>query len=879
MLKTLAAVLLMGAACCVPADTVPAPTVEVSSQPGQWRSKFGTHGLVEVDLDGRQVQGVRMPFDLARPPNYDWLRYVVANGIDVRPYKFLCLSVKGDKSGARLQPMLIRQVARADSAVHGEAVANASQRPICLDFGGRRRLSVPLSAFANLAQVAERVHQINFSLSRTEAPGPAGEVVAAQIRLSVLPEGIVVPEEVAFPPADIAIADEEEFFAQLDLACPGLERVAAAVRGRDWDGAKAAWADHLASRSQPCWVWSRRQRGEIADVFERRFGGLGKSSGGADAVLRREFNWLGVARTLEKDIEWLQGPTEWTHVLSRHGYWQTLGHAYWATGDPKYAEDWVSMLTDWISDNPVPRLLTNSRGQRGTVWRTLEAGIRGDCWFDVMELFMDAPQFGAEAKYLITRSLVEHARHLHRYETEFRYGNWQVVECTGLAAIGIMLPEFREAAGWRERAFGMLVEHMEKDVYPDGAHNELTPGYHGWVMERFLKTSLLLKANGYEVPGLLERHERMFEFLMHLAQPDRRFPPLGDAGGGGSVVANMGLGALLYARSDMRFLGPDGIQPSWVWLFGPQVEDSYAEISAQTPAFTSHMMPHAKYCMMRTGWEASDRSLLFDCAPWGGGHSHQDRLQVVLYAGRDLLLDPGIYSYDQPLSNSYFRKTQAHNVLVIDGEEQLQADPEVLAWATTDGADLASGRIAAGGLAHQRTVLFVKPDYWVVVDHVSGVGRHELTRLFHLPRVALATHARTVHTQYGTGENVWLHTPDADLEMRSGWLPVGGAKAEDAPVAAFANHTDLPATLCTLLVPLGPDESAPSVEMLSAGSEVLARLKVAWPDGQVELIAVAPEPTEIRVGGHSGFGRSLCVRTGPRAEAVLLVDGTRVSAD
>ena len=152
------------------------------------------------------------------------------------------------------------------------------------------------------------------------------------------------------------------------------------------------------------------------------------------------------------------------------------------------------MLRDWIADNPVPRVLTNSRGKNGTVWRTLETGIRTDLWFDVMEMFMEAPAFDAQAKYEMTRSLVEQARHLHRYTVAFRHGNWQVVECTGLACAGIMLPEFRESAGWRERAFSYLAQHMERDVYPDGAHYELTPGYHGWVMERFLKASLLASA-------------------------------------------------------------------------------------------------------------------------------------------------------------------------------------------------------------------------------------------------------------------------------------------------------------------------------------------------------------------------------------------------
>ncbi|MCD6352295.1 MAG: hypothetical protein J7M26_09270, partial [Armatimonadetes bacterium] len=193
-------------------------------------------------------------------------------------------------------------------------------------------------------------------------------------------------------------------------------------------------------RKTPRWTWCLADRDRIIELYDQRFGGLKRYVPAADRVLAREFDFLGVHKKLDHDIQWLQGPWEWTHVLSRFGYWKTLGYAYWATGDSKYAADFVYMLEDWIADNPVPRILTNSRGKHGTVWRTLETGIRAELWFDVMQLFMDAPEFDAEAKYLMTRSLVEHARHLYRYEVAFRYGNWQVVECTGLGAVGIMLP-------------------------------------------------------------------------------------------------------------------------------------------------------------------------------------------------------------------------------------------------------------------------------------------------------------------------------------------------------------------------------------------------------------------------------------------------------
>jgi len=858
-------------------DPAPLVVCDFDTVNQRWRSKFSKHEVVEVERDGVKTRAVSLAHDLSQAPNYDWLRAMVPGGVDVRPYKYLNVQVWSDDNGARLTAMMIQVRPDGEGGANREHVAAASNHPIALDFEGWRHVSIPLAVFTGLDEIAERVEQFNVAMPRPAGEAGPGTLTMDDLTLSTEPLGDVVPERVPYPPADIAIQDEAEFFGLLDLDLPALAEVRAAVAEADWPAAKQAWARHLETRETPVWTWSRRDKDAIAAIYEEKFGGLERNVRSANTVLERDFNWLGVRKQLDHDIEWLQGPVEWTHVLSRHGYWKTLGYAYWATGEELYAEDWVYMLKDWIADNPVPRILTNSRGKRGTVWRTLETGIRGDVWFDVMELFMDAPAFDAEAKYLITRSLVEHARHLHRYTVAFRYGNWQVVECTGLAAIGIMLPEFKEAASWRERAFDYLVKHMERDVYPDGAHHELTPGYHGWVMERFLKASLIANINGYDVPGLMDRHEKMFEFLMYVSKPDRCYPPLGDAGSGGSVEANMGLGALLYNRPDMRYLGAGRIQPNWVWLFGPEVEKRYADIEATEPDFLSSMLPSAQYCMMRTGWKKGDRALLFDCAPWGGGHSHQDRLQVILYSGRKLVIDPGMYSYDQPLSRTYLRKTEAHNVLQIDGNPQITSDPEVIAWATNTDIDFAAGRIKDDTFAHERSVLFVKPDYAVVVDRVTGPGEHELTRLFHFPLVDVRSDTNSAWTRFEDGDNARVISPGAGrLEMRKGWVPTGGASAEEAPVAAFIDQGPLPLTLITVLVPYADESEIPNVEQLSTAQDAVARVRLTYPNGQTDEIAIAPEPTDLTLGEQSGHGRALCIRQGPRANAISVIDGDNV---
>jgi hypothetical protein len=327
----------------------------------------------------------------------------------------------------------------------------------------------------------------------------------------------------------------------------------------------------------------------------------------------------------------------------------------------------------------------------------------------------------------------------------------------------------------------------------------------------------------------------------------------------------------------MRYLGVDECPESWLWLFGPTVFEKYAKLEQRPPAFTSALLPDAKYAVMRTGWDKDARFLLFDCAPWGGGHSHQDRLQVIVCAGRELLVDPGIYSYDQPLSSEYLRKSVAHNVLLVDEKEQPTSDPELLAWQTDPQADFASGQIEAKGLRHERSVLFVKPHYWVVVDHVFGKGEHDLTRLFHFPLdAAVQAAGNQVQTGFKSGANIRVQPmEDARLEMREGWIPATDSSAERAPVAALVARRTLPALFCTVLVPFDKEADLPKVESLASADALTKHIKVTFSNGQEDEIAVSPMPTALRIGSTEAKAVALCVRRGPMSNDVITVNGER----
>ncbi len=673
-------------------------------------------------------------------------------------------------------------------------------------------------------------------------------------------------------PARFGIAKDAEFFGALDLQRPALAAVKAAADAKDWAAARSAWAAYLTGRTAPCWTWTHFDRVPIKRVLDAQYGGLSGSIPAADKVLAREFALMGKPRTVEHDPSWRYGANELTDNLSRFYYFEDLGKAYWATGEAKYAADFALLLNSWIAKNPVTEEIKTSWKEPGTVWWTLQVGIRVPSWLDVMQYFMDAPEFDADAKYQLTRSFVEHARRLYAHQSEFHQGNWQVQECTSLASLGIMFPEFKEAAGWRDRGFQYLVEHMHKDVYPDGGQYELTPGYHAAVMMNYVHILYLCRLNGYTVPGLFDRHEKMFDWLMQISKPDRVYPNVGDVKGHGSAAGSLGIGALLYNRPDMRFLGVDKVPVDWIWQFGPEVIERYAKLPSKPAAPSSYLLPISKFAMMRTGWQPEDKYLLFKCAPWGGGHCHQDRLEVVAYAGRELLIDPGVCSYDLDLSASYFRRSEAHSVLMVDGRQQPQSDPKVLAWHTSKDADFAAGEIEADGLRHRRSVLFLRPDYWVVVDHVYDTGTHEVTRQFHFPIGPVVVEGPVMRSAFADGKNLAVHdVSGARLEQREGLFPTTPIQIDRTPVAAFVSTVTLPAVFCAVLLPFHDAKALPTVENIGGAGDLLTRLRVAFPSGQTDEIVIAPDATGLTLGATHATARAICVRTGPEAHSVSVI--------
>ncbi|MDH7569892.1 MAG: heparinase II/III family protein, partial [Armatimonadota bacterium] len=487
-----------------------------------------------------------------------WVRRIYPQPIDASTTRALVFRLRGDPRGVALTPHLLRLEQDARANVREVAFPGPT---IDAGFEGWRQFQVPLDAFVDLgAADRRRLHVVNFSLTRRESP--QAEVLLADIRLTDQPEGTIIGGAVP------RVEDEAALYALLAPPSPDGGEIARLAAAGRVDEARSRFVAYLEARARPRYFVDWRTRAELMRALREHYPGTIEGHvRAANQALARDFTFEGDRRQVGRPVQWLQGPVEWTHILSRFGYWRSLGVAWAATGDEKYAREFVELLRDWVAHNPLPPRVTNSTGTRGNTWRTLEAGIRCEEWIRALFWFWDADSFTPEDKALLIRSLVEHARYLHAHElaTGFQYGNWQVVECAGPAMVALLFPELREATQWRETAYRLLGEHLERDVHPDGAHHELTPGYHNWVAERLASVWLLAQKNDVPGPALpgnagaeafRAKLARMWEFNLAIIMPDGAMPAVGDAGRG-SLRSQLALGALLFQRPDFRSQGAE----------------------------------------------------------------------------------------------------------------------------------------------------------------------------------------------------------------------------------------------------------------------------------------------------------------------------------
>lgn len=544
--------------------------------------------------------------------------------------------------------------------------------------------------------------------------------------------------------------------------------------------------------------------------------------------------------------------------LNRHQWLLDLGKAYQFTRNERYAVSFARLLNEWLNENP---------HGIGINWaNSLEISIRLISWCWAVCLFRGSSALSGPLFNRILVSIRQHASHIERYLSTHSPNTHLTGEALGLFYAGTLFQELPEAKTWRRKGEAILEREASRQIHPDGVYFEQSTCYQYYTLEFYLHYIVLSLRNGFDVPQVvLERCEKMLEFLSAIRFPDGDVPQIGDADGGwlAPLVARdredfrglFSTGAILFSRSDLA-RAAEGVAPESYWLLGVEAETRFNAISnSPPPGRDQRYFRDGGYVVVRSGYDQTAHQLLMDVGNLGcnrsGGHGHADALSIQCAAfGETYLTDPGTFCYTPHQSwRSHFRGTSAHNTVVVDGKDQYEP-AGAFAWLDTakcarlihreataeyDLIEASHNAYERLGVTVRRRVMFFARRYWVVIDDVEGSGQHSVGVNFQFaPLDVELENPDWVRAHGKRGFCLLLRTFSAckgdmtlrrgDSDPKRGWLsPNYGARTQ-SPHACFHSVTSLPARFVTVLYPCASSKSPPPV--LFSQTEDVTRLEI-----------------------------------------------------
>lgn len=576
-------------------------------------------------------------------------------------------------------------------------------------------------------------------------------------------------------------------------------------------------------------------------------------------------------------IDWDANPLgalEWCHFLHRQHFLRGLVLGLVNTGDARYVRALDRIISSWIGSNTVP---AGSNGGAGPSWETLSAAWRFREWLWVIGIAWPFESFRRETKIDMLCSIWEHARSLMDHTGH--PNNWIIVESAALALAGLYFPEFTEADRWVQTGFERLRNEFGRQFFPDGAHFEISPLYHSICVHALLEVKRAAVIKGIDAPPEFDSPlEKCFEYLMHLCRPDFTWPSLNDSGGvAGNYTGLMLLASDVFHRPDFRWIGSRGA-------------------TGTPPAKASVFFQDAGIASMRSGYSEEANFLVFRAGPPGAFHEHGDSLSLdVTGLGFPRLVDPGITSYAPGPMTDYYRSYAAHNVILIDGHgpdrsgmafhNTIRPPGEDFHWLCQDDLEVATG-ICRGPWRHTtsgesflgRTVAFVRREYWVIRDVITGDGSHEITACWQffpgLVDVDIKTHAAVCVDARGPGfqlvplagrQDVHMEILTGSLCPPRGWVSMNGTDLQ-ATACRYSVRAVLPMTMIWVLVPFsGRSQSGITVQRTD-GERGDIVVEIALQDGSRDILTF---PYPLAVGAEitaKGMQEGVNLSGGVRAD-------------
>jgi hypothetical protein len=298
---------------------------------------------------------------------------------------------------------------------------------------------------------------------------------------------------------------------------------------------------------------------------------------------------------------------------------------------------------------------------------------------ELAEAYWDlCPALSAEDRATIAEKLlIPAAKFIHaQTRTIHNIHSWHNA-AVGLVGFAVGDKELVKAA--IEGPAGLNAQ-IEKGIKDDGFWYEGSTGYHFYTIHSMEPLILAARAQGHPIADL-ERFLRMYEAPLAMAFDDGQFPGNNDGWSGSNLYSQpqyYEVAAAVEARPEFMGMLARAYKgrprnSADALLYGPD-----AILAAGVVKPQSNLLKESGIAILRK--DKVNAYLKF--GPYGGGHDHNDRLNLILYRDGEVIVpDLGTSGYGIPLNTQWFRSAAAHNLLIVDGKKQANCGGELGGFA------------------------------------------------------------------------------------------------------------------------------------------------------------------------------------------------------
>lgn len=533
-------------------------------------------------------------------------------------------------------------------------------------------------------------------------------------------------------------------------------------------------------------------------------------------------------------IDWTIWPTreqEQRYQLHRHQWMVPQAKTYYASGDERYALNWIEVYGDWIRKNPRPEQGTNVTNHAS--WRPLDVAARLIDQCALLEYYQHSESVTVEWLAEVLLRLDEHANHIvNNYSDD---SNHRITQAQAVTFAGMLFPELKNSAEWKNSGTSVLNEDVNRQYFPDGWLRDGDLHYHISGIEDFRLALKVAQLNGEQSrfpAAYVESMRNMTDVVMNMIYPDYTVPNMAD-----TRRETWTRNVLMRNLNNYYNLFPDNQQMLWMATGG--VEGTMPETKVKT-------FPDGGYYTMRSGWTVEDMMMVLQNTPDGPAeqwHRQYDNNTFELWVkGRNFFPDSGCYSYggtsESNASRRKYAASTAHNTLTLDGKnvssDGRMRKQESKSTATFAYEVLVLENPSYENLLHRRVVFLVDDKFYVILDEASGSAEGIVNLNFNITegsdaQVVLDPLQGGFHTAFADGNNMLVRTRSikkgAFLE-REGFVSynINKSVARKAYQLNVEKTADETLRYVTVLLPTQDAENASvvisSLEVTSTGGTV-----------------------------------------------------------